>query len=520
MPRTLRFQKERPSMLKTNSRRRDGERGFVLLLYTLMMLFIIIPMVGLAIDAGILYTIKGKLQSAVDGAALGAARSLSRGQTIASQVTAADDTATRYYHANFPNNWMGVTPVGDPTVTWPTAPPATAIINVQGDVNAPTWFMKILGFNSVHMTAVGQATRRNVDIMLVIDRSSSLSLSGSCPSLISSAQLFVNSFSNDRDIIGMVTFGTYYNVDFPPVTDFQDQANSGAHSLSTYYLPKLICAGFTNSSSALSQAYSTLKGLNDKNALNVILLFTDGQPNTMTFGPNYGTGSGAVLPVVTAANGGTCVLSAGHTGLSGVLAGDVSVDLWGGIFQATNSTYPVAAGGDFGTSNIIGSAQGRSSGCNTFKNAPTGSAATSPLGGDIGNLPSSDAWGNSVSSTWPGGTSSGTGYNFPETVVLTGGSTYSQSNLQHAGINALDNAAYNARSDALANGTPFVIYTIGLGNASGGVPDELLRRVANDPTSAVYSTTYPAGIYVSSPTTAYLAQAFATIADDIMRISK
>jgi hypothetical protein len=491
------------------------------MLYTLMMLFIIIPMVGLAIDAGIMYTIKAKLQGAVDGASLGAARSLNRGQDLTSQQTAANDTATRYYHANFPANWMGVTTVNDPTITWPTAPPATAIINIAAAVDAPTWFMRILGFNSVHLTAVGEATRRNVDIMLVIDRSTSLSDTGSCPSLKSSAQLFVNSFSNNRDIIGMVTFGTYYHVDFAPVTDFQDQAGSGANSLSTHWIPQLVCAGFTNTAAAMSQAYATLKGLNDQNALNVILLFTDGQPNTVTFGPDYGPSpntTAAVLPVKTSANGGTCVLSSGHTGLSGTIAGDVGYGVWGGIYQAWNSAYPVATGGDFGSGNWIGSGQGRQSGCSSFVSSPSGSAST--LGNDIGNLPSTDSWNNSINSTWSGGTSSGTGFQFPETVSITGSTRFSQTNLQNAGINALDNAAQNARVDALASGTPFVIYTIGLGNASGGVPDELLRRVANDPTSKVYSTTYPSGIYVSSPDTAHLSAAFATIADDIMRISK
>jgi hypothetical protein len=196
-------------MLNTYRRQHHDERGFVLLLYSLMMLFIIIPMVGLAIDAGVLYTIKAKLQTATDGASQGAARSLNRGQDITSQQAAATDTAIRYYHANFPLNWMGVSTVNDPTVTWPTPPnPATAIIDVRGDINSPTWFMRILGFNSVHVTAISESTRRNVDVMIVIDRSSSLSLSGSCPSLISGAQLFVNSFSNNRDIMGLWTFGT------------------------------------------------------------------------------------------------------------------------------------------------------------------------------------------------------------------------------------------------------------------------------------------------------------------------
>ncbi len=281
--------------------RRRGERGFVIVMWTGMMICVIIPMIGLAIDAGILYTIKAKLQTAVDGAALGAARSLNRSQTISSQQTDATNTAIRYYHANFPTSWMGVSTVNDPSVTWPTAPTGTAIINVQGDIDAPTWFMRILGFNSVHLTSVGQSTRRNVNIMLVIDRSGSLGPApigtNSCSAVVSGAQTFVNSFSNNRDKIGMVSFGAYYHEDFAPTQDFLDSAHGGANSLSTVVLPQLVCTGYTNAAAAFSYAYSILKGLGDLNALNVILFFTDGQPNTLTFGPDYGTGTGPYMPI-------------------------------------------------------------------------------------------------------------------------------------------------------------------------------------------------------------------------------
>src|SRR5437588_2163315 len=262
-------------------------------MWVLMMLFVVIPGVGLAIDGGIAYFIKSKLQTACDAAALGAARSLSRGQDIPSQIASATDTAKRYYHANFPNNWMGVSPVNDPAVTWPAAPPATAIINVQGDVDAPTWFMKILRINSIHFTVIGQATRRNVNVLLLIDRSSSLADTGSCPALASDAKLFVQSFSNNRDRMGLLTYGTYYNVDFAPSYNFQT-------SMSTM-LGNLQCSGFTNAAAAYSTAYQTLKALSDLNALNVLVFFTDGIPNTLTFGPAYGTG-----PVLPLKSGSSC----------------------------------------------------------------------------------------------------------------------------------------------------------------------------------------------------------------------
>ena len=499
--------------------KRRGERGFVIFIWTMMMLFMIIPMVGLAIDAGILYTIKAKLQTSVDGAALGAARSLNRSQDLPSQQTDATNTAIRYFHANFPTNWMGVSTVSDPNVTWPTAPTGTAIINVQGDIDAPTWFMRILNFNSVHLTAVGQATRRNVNIMLVLDRSGSLGPgpigTNSCSAVVSAAQTFVNSFSNNRDRIGMVSFGSYYNQDFAPAYDFLDSAHSGANSLSTVVLPQLVCTGYTNAAAAFSYAYSILKGLGDHNALNVILFFTDGQPNTITFGPDYGTGTGPYLMIKS---GSTCVMTTSHNatnvpprgGLSGVIAGDVGYGSKSGVMKATyeggGSAYPAVSGGDYST--IIGTNQGRSSGCAFGSN-------TSNFASDINAIPTSDSWGNSTTTTWAGGSDAGNG--FPASVNTANVGTLQD--LENSGINALDNAAQNARADAAANNMPYLVYTIGLGN-SGGVNNELLKRVSNDVTSVVHQTTYSDGKYIYSATTAQLTAAFASIASDILRISK
>src|SRR5579862_3884414 len=140
-------------MSHRNRMGRRGERGFVLTLYTLMMLFVIVPMVGLAIDSGIMYMIKGKLQTAVDGAALGAARNLSANVSIANQESTAGAAGIANYHANFPSNWMGVTTVSDPTVDWSQSTASTAVVNITGTVAAPTWFMRIFGYNTLNVSA-------------------------------------------------------------------------------------------------------------------------------------------------------------------------------------------------------------------------------------------------------------------------------------------------------------------------------------------------------------------------------
>lgn len=457
------------------------ERGFVIHVWVLMMFFIILPMVGLAIDCGILFFTKSKLQTAVDGAALGAARSLSRGQDLPSQEAAATDTAKRYYHANFPRNWMGVSPVADPTVTWPVAPPATAIINVRGDVDAPTWFMRILGWSSVHLTVVGQATRRNVNVMLVLDRSGSLDTAGNCGALAQASTFFVQSFSNNRDRMGMVTFGTDYNVDFPAAYVFQ----AGL----TTMLVSLNCTGWTNSAAAFSKGYQQLKGLGDLNALNVILFFTDGEPNTITFGTADG-GSGPLLPLKS---GSTCKAT---PGFSGTVGGSAD-----GIYKQTMATYPAPNSDEF----LIDASGGNNGGCSF------GSGINRSVANDVGYLPNTDAFGNSLNTSLLGGSP------FPYFVSASGGKIQvTSSNVTNAGINALDNAAQKARANALANNIPFLCYTIGLGS----VNDELLRRISNDPNSGAHQDTYPDGIYVNSPDGAHLNSAFATIASDILRFSK
>ena len=48
---------------------------------------LIVLMVGLVIDVGILYSAKSRLQAAVDGASLAAARALNLGQTTNAQAT-------------------------------------------------------------------------------------------------------------------------------------------------------------------------------------------------------------------------------------------------------------------------------------------------------------------------------------------------------------------------------------------------------------------------------------------------
>src|SRR5215467_7463069 len=58
------------------SHHRRNQRGSTLVLVMLMLPLFMIPLIGLAIDATMLYIVQAKLSAAVDGAALGAGRLL------------------------------------------------------------------------------------------------------------------------------------------------------------------------------------------------------------------------------------------------------------------------------------------------------------------------------------------------------------------------------------------------------------------------------------------------------------
>ena len=77
-----------------------GQSGSILFLGTASLVFII-PLLGLSVDASFLYAAKGRLQAAVDGAALGAARALNLGTTLVSQQTNAAQNAVNWFYANF-----------------------------------------------------------------------------------------------------------------------------------------------------------------------------------------------------------------------------------------------------------------------------------------------------------------------------------------------------------------------------------------------------------------------------------
>lgn len=499
------------------------KRGIALILTALMLVFLI-PLVGLTVDAGVLFSLKAKAQAAVDAAAIAAARNLSTGMTIEEQAAYATERAEKYLAANFPEGFLesGKTVNSERAVTVTVTEEANRRrkVRVALSVEAPVFFMRYLGWNrttkEVYINTVGEATRRDVNVMLVMDRSGSLQSAGACDDLELAAIGFVDMFANTRDYIGLVTYGGSSKVDYPPTKDFLATGNSIIDKLSA--IDPGGCAGWTNTAQGMWQGYQQSVTIDEPGAINAIVLFTDGNPNTLTADWPVKTLATTTSPTGTshcwdwAANkrynqpGWNPVTQRYRGFVAQQFTPSTSRD---GIRGHVADNIPVT--GDPGRiSNPVGyeSLPAKSSGDDCYFRS---SGADVYL--DVPYIPSNDYWGNPVLG-WKAVNTFPTGHPYAGKAIFN---DYTHG--QHAAINAVDNAAARIRNKELDANLPMVMYVIGLGGV-GEAEGELMQRVANVPESSAYDPTTPEGMYVYAPTPADLQAAFAKIAGEILRINE
>jgi Flp pilus assembly protein TadG len=252
-------------------------------------LLFLIPIVGLGIDGGMAFLVKSRVGAALDSAALAAGRSVVLGTDVASAQTAAQAAAVAFFNGNFPPGAMN-TDSAHRTVTATLTPQnnGTLTISVAGSVTVPTYFMRMVGINSVTVAGRGTATRRNLVMMLVLDKSSSMgnrssagipasidySTASSCEAMVYNAIQFIQNFS-PFDTIGLVSFDFTATLDYQPSTNFKNTGSSGMAQA----IGGITCGGNTNTTAALNLAAAQVVAVNQQLAVNHVVLFTDGVAN-------------------------------------------------------------------------------------------------------------------------------------------------------------------------------------------------------------------------------------------------
>jgi Flp pilus assembly protein TadG len=563
--------------MKTVEHKRQ-QNGAALPIAIAALVFIIVPMTGLAIDVGIIYAVRSRLQSAVDGAALAAARALVLGSTIASQESTAKQNAVNWFNANFPtgtwatnNTVMGISNVAidDSSV------PNMAKITITATTVVPTWFMKYLKYDSTNLGVIGQSSRRDVVAMMVLDRSGSMNNTASCPSLISAAKLFVGQFANGRDHIGMLSFSDNIYLHSSPIQDFRAKLGYTAPdgTSGTGEIDKIACAGGTSTPMALSAGYNELYKLALPGAYNTLLLETDGLPNTLLQNSydstllttnktnllntsactdkNNKTVAGGGFNVGTAIPSWSAgqAMGSGSYSFAGAPSGNIPQGMvheiyssdpsqnsgnhyflvsFGKYWTPTDTNSPHSYVNSVGLSSNVGSG-GTAPGCGAWAIGGFGQTYTTPYSTDFAYLPATDVFGNQLnpSNHAP----------YKAITYASGKITVNWQNYHDGSLNATDDAAYNMRTNTTL---PVTVYAIGLGGNAVGVdtPDYiLLQRLANDPNADLYSgsnlypacsteptcvtnSTQPQGTFAFSTTKAGLAAAFSSIASQVLRLSK
>ncbi|MCC7364053.1 MAG: VWA domain-containing protein [Dehalococcoidia bacterium] len=141
-----------------------------------------VGLTAMSIDVGRYVWARTQMQAAVDAAVLAGAQSMPNGQAEAAMY------AEMYWDAN-----SGFIQSQGENVSFVVSyPSGNRAIKMKGDADIPTWFAKIFGIDSWHVSAEGTAASQVLDIAVVLDISGSMCFT-SYPQTESTTNIFVMS---------------------------------------------------------------------------------------------------------------------------------------------------------------------------------------------------------------------------------------------------------------------------------------------------------------------------------------
>lgn len=470
----------------------------VALVHMAVTLTMLILFAGLSTDTGRAYVVKAQLSKAVDGAALAAARNLNSGTPRAE--------AEKIFKANFPNGFLGTTsvtnPATDPNFYTLSTDPTTGVntVTIRATAVLPTTFMRIAGNTDVTVSSLGEATRRMVDLSLVLDVSSSIGWRW--PYVAAAAQSFVQAFDGAHDRMSLIFFGNGAQIIDPMPTS---RGFNKAQVIAD--IPGTLPGGSTAMVQGLFRGWDQLRVVpnGQQSSLRVIVLFTDGASNSV---PGF--------------------YNPGAPGLSrGLRTWDFPKNFPDPDNQTWNNPQ---IDGLYNTTTYGGGASLPAFRPPSYNDpTPMPGAQWLPLTANIG-APASAGMPNNFPLTSTTLKVNGVAQNVrrPFTGVQHADGRYPSKilNINAAARNLVEIIADAARNDATGD-YPIRIYTIGMGELVtymlGPVPEQsqdILMRMANDPASPDHNSMQLDGRYYFAATAQDVAGAFASLQNQIIRLTK
>jgi Flp pilus assembly protein TadG len=485
---------------------KHGEGGFALVYMAILITFLLVA-TGLAVDGGRAYVVKAQLTKAVDGAALSAARHLNSGSPRAE--------AEKIFRANFPDGFLGVSSVTNPTTEASFYDMETIeetgvnVVTINATAVVPTTFMRLANFTEMTVTSTGEARRRMVDLSLVLDVSGSIG--SKWPAVRDAAREFINAFDENADRMALITYGNGARVIVPmeATRGFNKTAMMAA-------VPNGLPGGWTPMGEGLYRGWDEVRWVANgtQSGLRVIVLFTDGSANGV---PGNWDGTGASKSVSTSD------FPRRLPDPDGITTNNPAIQ---GLYDAENGNQSpnlTMCGQNYtGTSvDRVGTACPPSGALTAMSWLPLASLHTHNRSSGI---PTSFPFQTSALNV--DGTPQTAARGLMDWNAGVGRYPAHARNIRNAATNLVEIIADAARSDSTGD-YPIRIYAIGMGqlvqHLLGSRPESsesVLKRVANDKTSPDYNSAQIEGKYYFAQTEADVGPAFQALQSQIVRLSK
>jgi Mg-chelatase subunit ChlD len=318
---------------------------------------------------------------------------------------------------------------------------------------------------SYHFSA--EVSLKKIHAMIVLDHS--YSMQRACPSLRAAAIRFSRLFVDGRDSLGVISYGD--KIDLDPLTDhFQGVSER---------ISEIKCEGNTNTIGALQMAERELVQHADPNAINTVILFTDGQPDVLT----------ANWPLSPKA---TCKESKVSTTVLGSLSW--GLDVRSPLLPQLAWFYAI------GKESAVTSASYGS----CLEPTPIAPSNIS----NFAYMPDQDLHGFSFSGSHP-------------LERLATGDNAGKIRIDSAQnlVNAANNQVENAIDQMRSGSNPTSLYLIGFDNGAAGEPIppiDYLRKLTNDPQSSSFDPGLPAGLAIVTKRAEDFWNAFLRVRQDIV----
>ncbi len=277
----------------------NNQKGAIAVIFAILIV-VLIGFIALGIDAGRWYAAKEKAQEACDAAVLAGIQAYGS----PNWKSLAEDVARE----NLPQGYLGFQRGANDIKIVGKSISGEARVEGNISATATTFFAGLIGIDTVDIGVACAAGRVPYEIMLVLDRSSSMD--NALDNLKDAAKSFVDHFveTEDVDKMGLITFATGVMVDYPLSNNF---AANIKDTIKAITIRNSVGDADTNVEDALDQADDEEDRKGDdtttftKYAWNIpqsqrakqfLVLFTDGDPSSFrgTFTRNDITYDGVI----------------------------------------------------------------------------------------------------------------------------------------------------------------------------------------------------------------------------------